>query len=69
MNEKQKKVKTAKCGAKAMPSGGTVMTRHDDDYDLWLMRNLQHAELVKHETLDGSYHNGCLLDSPKGVAE
>ena len=38
MNEKQKKVKTAKCGAKAMPSGGTVMTRHDDDYDLWLMR-------------------------------
>ena len=38
MNEKQKKVKTAKCGAKAMPSGGTVMTRHDEDYDLGMMR-------------------------------
>jgi len=37
VNEKQKKVKTVKCGAKAMPSGGTVMTRHDDDYDLWML--------------------------------
>ena len=38
MNDKQKKVKTAKCGAKAMPSGGTLMTRHDEDYDLGHMR-------------------------------
>ena len=34
---------TARCAAKAAakgaPSGGTVMTRHDDDFDIWTLMN------------------------------
>ena len=46
VEEKKKKkdeVMTARCAAKAAakgaPSGGTVMTRHDDDFDIWTLMN------------------------------